>query len=226
MVAPKNSKKFNSSTDMTFYIVGKRRLQNELIAACLTKQTGNKCFVLESIEHLSSGNFDQGERSELVFWDCHQKDSKKLLAELRSYAKDEKTATRIVFFNVPTYFELNKQFILNGVHAFFYEHDSLDIFLKGVRAVLDGKLWLSREMMTKCIFEKSGKDTSSEDAAGDLTERQIEILAMISVGFTNEEIADRLFISPHTVKTHIYKIFKKINVPNRVQASLWAAKNL
>jgi DNA-binding CsgD family transcriptional regulator len=49
---------------------------------------------------------------------------------------------------------------------------------------------------------------------------------MISVGAKNEEIADKLFISPNTVKTHIYNIFKKIDVPNRLQAALWAAKHL
>ena len=49
---------------------------------------------------------------------------------------------------------------------------------------------------------------------------------MVAVGVKNEEIADRLCISPHTVKTHIYNIFKKIGVPNRLQAALWAAQNL
>lgn len=223
---PGNPHKSNSSTDMTFYIVGKRRLQNELMASYLTQKIGNECFLLESIHQLSSCDLDPKSCRGLVFWDYHENDSKKLLAELRSYARTENSATRIVFFNVPAYFELNKKFILKGVHAFFYEQDSLDIFLKGVRAVLNGKLWLSRELMTKCIFENSDNDTSSENAPGALTERQTEILAMIAVGFTNEEIADKLCISPHTVKSHIYKIFKRINVPNRVQASLWAAKHL
>ncbi len=59
-----------------------------------------------------------------------------------------------------------------------------------------------------------------------LTPRQIEILALVAVGATNEQIADKLCISPQTVKSHLYNIFKKINVPNRVQAALWAAKNL
>lgn len=223
---PGNPDKSNSSTDMTFYIVGKRRLQNELLASYLTKQTGKRCFLLESIHQLSSCDLDSVTSRGLVFWDCHEKNSKKLLADLRSYAKIENSSTRIVLFNVPAYFELNKKFILKGVHAFFYEHDSLDIFLKGVRTVLDGKPWFSREIMAKYIFDHSGSDTSPKDTGGNLTDRQTEILAMIAVGSTNEEIADKLCISPHTVKTHLYKIFKKINVPNRVQASLWAAKNL
>jgi len=49
---------------------------------------------------------------------------------------------------------------------------------------------------------------------------------MVAVGATNDEISDKLCISPHTVKAHLYRIFRKINVPNRVQASLWAAQNL
>ena len=60
----------------------------------------------------------------------------------------------------------------------------------------------------------------------DLTLREIGVLTMVAAGSKNAVIADKLCISPHTVKTHIYNIFKKIDVPNRLQASLWAAKNL
>jgi LuxR family transcriptional regulator of csgAB operon len=46
------------------------------------------------------------------------------------------------------------------------------------------------------------------------------------MGATNEEIGAKLCISTNTVKTHVYNIFHKIKVPNRLQAALWAAKNL
>lgn len=137
-----------------------------------------------------------------------------------------RSENRIVLFNVPADLEFQKKFVLKGVCGFFYEHAPLDNFMKGVRAILDGKLWLSREMMTQCIFEDTDNDKSSKRISEELTERQIEILAMIAIGATNDEIADKLCISPHTVKTHLYRIFKKINVPNRVQAALWAAWNL
>jgi DNA-binding NarL/FixJ family response regulator len=100
------------------------------------------------------------------------------------------------------------------------------MFLKGVRAVLDGELWLSREIMIKCILEGTNESEPSRRRTEDLTQRQTEILAQVAVGASNDEIAERLCISSHTVKTHLYHIFKKINVPNRLQAALWAAKHL
>jgi LuxR family transcriptional regulator of csgAB operon len=116
--------------------------------------------------------------------------------------------------------------VIEGIRGFFYEHDSLDNFIKGIRAVMGGKLWLSREMMTKCIFDGTDKNKPLESIIDSVTERQIEILALISIGATNEEISEKLYISPNTVKNHLYNIFKKIGVPNRVQAALWAASNL
>jgi len=215
-----------SPNKISFYIVGNRRLENELIAFYLKRETGNECVVLEDIHHIPNDNSKNNSRERLVFWNCQTKDLNNLLAELRAYNIYKPSANHIVLFNVPTNLEVNRKLFVEGIQGFFYEHDSLDNFMKGVLAVIEGKLWLSREMMTKCIFEGMDSNGLSENISKKLTERQIEILALIAVGDTNDEIAEKLYISPNTVKTHIYSIFKKINVPNRVQAALWAASNL
>jgi LuxR family maltose regulon positive regulatory protein len=74
------------------------------------------------------------------------------------------------------------------------------------------------------ILIKSGvikKQSLNNNKAG-LTPREIEILQLISSGFSNKEIADMKFIALDTVKTHVRHIFEKLNVKNRVHATLKA----
>jgi ATP/maltotriose-dependent transcriptional regulator MalT len=56
----------------------------------------------------------------------------------------------------------------------------------------------------------------------DLTLRELEVLKLVSAGFSNKEIADRSFVSLDTVKTHVRHIFEKLDVKTRLQASLKA----
>ncbi|MBW1994287.1 MAG: response regulator transcription factor, partial [Deltaproteobacteria bacterium] len=113
-----------------------------------------------------------------------------------------------------------------GIRGFFYENDSLGQITKGIRAIFADELWVSREILTKRILEERGVEEKFQKASDILTTREMEILSLVAAGIKNEEIADRLCISPHTVRTHVYNICKKINVPNRLQAALWAVKNL
>ncbi len=104
--------------------------------------------------------------------------------------------------------------------------------LKGDRAkvALKGEVVRISDRGTALAFGKDCKfeyvsSEGQEDASG-LTRREKEILDLIANGYSNQQIADELFISPHTVKTHLHNIFKKINVKRRLQAALWAAQNL
>ena len=55
-----------------------------------------------------------------------------------------------------------------------------------------------------------------------LTEREEEVLGRVAVGHTNAEIADQLFISLSTVKTHLASLMNKLQVRNRVEMAMWA----
>ena len=204
------------------YIIGRRRLQNELIGAYLEQEIGAKCLFGEDLRHVSSCNG----LPKLVLWDCQERDPERIVVELRSSGIQKLCRDCIVLFNISYGLGIEEKCVWRGARGFFYQDDSLSQFLKGVRAILNGQLWLSRELVTRCILDNRGRDNSSETDNSILTQRESEVLAQLAVGVTNGEISDQLCISPHTVKTHLYNIYKKINVPNRLQASLWAAKNL
>ena len=66
---------------------------------------------------------------------------------------------------------------------------------------------------------------SSTGVLAELTQREREVLCLVADGITNRDIAEKLFISHHTVKSHVVHIFNKLGVNDRTQAAVWAAKN-
>ena len=213
-------------TGNVVYIVGPSRLQNEAIASCLERETAHECFLHEDLKDIPQEDSESRSRPTLVLLDCQGKDPERILAEVRPFLKEKQFGNHAVLFNVRSDQGIEKECVLEGIEGFFYEQDPLDMLMKGVKAIFDGELWLSRDIMTKCIREGARRDTAPEIARAIISPRQIEILALVAVGASNDDIAERLHISPHTVKTHLYNIFKKIRVPNRMQAALWAAKHL
>jgi LuxR family transcriptional regulator of csgAB operon len=209
------------------YIVGPRSLRNELLVSCLEQATGVKCVVGEDLSSvLPAGAADDEVRPGLVLLDCQGKDRRGILAEFSVHLKQWQRGNHVALFNVSRDQGIEGRCVSEGIRGFFYEPDTLEIFLKGVRAIFSGQLWLSREVMARCILESENRADPSRIVDVHLTPRQTEILALVAVGAKDETVAERLCISHHTVRTHVYNIFKKIKVSNRLEAALWAAKNL
>ncbi|WP_081949035.1 LuxR C-terminal-related transcriptional regulator [Litchfieldella xinjiangensis] len=112
------------------------------------------------------------------------------------------------------------------LHGVFYRNDSLPLICKGIRSLFEGDLWMSRSLMTRMIDVYRQQQLNAYRPACGLTQREVELIGLLGMGESNTQIASRLFVSEHTVKSHLYNIFKKINVRNRIQAMNWAQENL
>ena len=212
--------------DKLIFVVGPRRLQNELILYFLEQKGGATCradFDAPQSPTLAGTGTNQ---PHLVLWDCNGRDQEDCMAALESFPRDILSRDYVALFNVRPDLGIEEAALSLGVRGFFYVQDTLAQLQKGVTAIFEGELWVSRGIMSKFVLDKKGYQPVSQKNATILTRREVEILSLVAAGATNEDIARTLFISPNTVKTHIYNIFKKINVPNRLQAALWATKNL
>ena len=206
-----------------------------MVARWLDLATGAKCQVACDISQIHALDpLKIKDEQRLILLDCQEKDPHELLGQLKSCLKYKLTRHILAFFNVSEDIEIEESCLSDGIRGLFYEQDSFELFIKGVQAILDGKLWFPREMMERWLLEGAGRRSlpSRENTALKpreaeiLTRREAEILTMVAVGDTNDEIADKLCVSPKTVKAHLYNTFRKLNVTSRLQATLWTAENL
>ena len=116
-----------------------------------------------------------------------------------------------------------------GARGYLSVDTTISEFVKAIRAVHRGEMWIERMMVAKIIEEGAIEDPFAKKSAKprkeQLSPREQEVLAFLTEGHTNKEIADKLFISEKTVKSHMNNIFKKFDVSGRIKAIVYAIKH-
>ncbi len=209
----------------TIHIIGFQNFYPDVLRSVLESKTGAMCSHMNNFEQITE-ELENPLKPELFLCDLLGKSLEEFTAECLSPVEKISKKNFIVMFNVRPGLGIETSCMDNGLRGVFYENDSLNVFLKGITAIFNGELWFSRDTMTKFILEDKDSSVVSVKVRSILTQREIEIISLVAVGCRNEEIAEKLCVSPHTIKTHLYNIYKKINVTNRLQATLWAANNL
>jgi DNA-binding NarL/FixJ family response regulator len=95
----------------------------------------------------------------------------------------------------------------------------LDTLLKAIGVIGRGEIWVSRRVASRLISKLSEAPDSIN--SNGLTPREWKVLGLLASGTRNKEIANRLSVSENTVKTHLYTIYRKINVDCRLAATLY-----
>ncbi|MFE3497107.1 response regulator [Streptomyces sp. NPDC059175] len=121
-----------------------------------------------------------------------------------------------------TTFELDEyvfEAIRAGASGFLVKDTEPEELLRAVRAVVQGDALLSPGVTRRLIaeFAARSKEPAEAEALGALTEREREVMALVGIGLSNEEIARRLVVSPLTAKTHVSRTMVKLGARDRAQ---------
>jgi DNA-binding NarL/FixJ family response regulator len=143
------------------------------------------------------------------------------LEALRVIAGDPELAgTRVV---VLTTFELDEyvfEALRAGASGFLIKDSEPADILRAVRVVARGESLLSPTVTRRVIGEFAGRPARTQAAApglDPLTDREREVVALVAEGLSNDDIAERLVISPATVRTHVGRAMSKLDARDRAQ---------
>ncbi len=114
-----------------------------------------------------------------------------------------------------------------GANSYCMKDVEPETLLTVIKSTHSGASWLdpriARIVLDKFV-DKLGKFLKANSCTTELTEREIDVLNLISKGYSNQAISEELCISLNTVKTHIKNIFQKLEVEDRTQAAMKAMK--
>lgn len=128
---------------------------------------------------------------------------------------------RVVFLHFPQQVDVSFLLQASVTAGVFYSDASLEQIGEGMVEIVKGKVIIPQDL----IESNTAKDAVTDDVET-LTIREREVLQVLRSGSTNIDIANQLFVSESTIKTHLYRAFRKIGVSSRGQAIAWAQTNL
>jgi two-component system, NarL family, nitrate/nitrite response regulator NarL len=123
--------------------------------------------------------------------------------------------------------EAQRRAIFAGAMGVVLKDHAAEVLINAIKKVHEGELWLDRSLTATMLDEmRQGRKIDPEQAKIDsLTDRELEVLALVTEGLRSKEIAQRLFISESTVTHHLSSIFSKLEVSDRMELMLYAFRH-
>ncbi|MGH9181024.1 MAG: response regulator transcription factor [Acidimicrobiales bacterium] len=166
------------------------------------------------------------DRPDVVLMDIRMPGTDGLEATRRITAEERLAHTRVVIL---TTFDLDEyvfEALRAGASGFLLQDTLPDDLLAAVRVVAGGQALLApsvtRRLMEQFVRRPEAGSLEPPPGLDTLTERETEVLVAVARGLSNSEIADSLFMSPATAKTHVSRVLTKLHARDRAQLVMLA----
>lgn len=199
-------------------LIGNHSLQTSILANILETELQLTCQAIE----LDPAN-PQPPSSQLLLIDCNSFSSTAAHTLLRALDKTP-NLSRVALLNTNPQSNYEDLAAWPQIKGIFYHDTNQQQLINGLKEILNNGLWLPRRI-TQHLLEKYRQSPRTSSQSNPLTKREQQILKYLVDGSTNHEIAKVIHVSEHTIKSHLYNIFKKIGVRNRLQACNWAKEH-
>ena len=155
----------------------------------------------------------------LLDLDLAGEDGLSVLPEIRESAKD----ARVLILTALTNPEVHRKAVRLGALGVVLKENASDVLIKAITKVHAGEVWLDRSMTSSMLREMIERTPDSDQAKiRTLSQRELQVIALIAEGLRNKQIGERLFISETTVTHHLSSIFSKLDVSDRLELVIYA----
>lgn len=188
-------------------------LQTGLLAKLISEEIKRPCHPFRSLSKAPSS-------IDLLLIDCSGQEIDELKKTVK-FANSEHSDITVGLLNAE--YESEHENLLDWpcVSGIFYDDTDQSQLIRGLERLLDGDYWVPRRLLHKFLDKNRRTPSSNSIVSVNLTKRERQILKLIKEGATNGDIANALEVSEHTVKSHLYNVYKKIGVRNRLEAGNW-----
>ena len=211
--------------DQLVLLLGENSLQDSLLVGTIRRQARTRCQLatLDNWRALLTG-CDHYLSSPLLLVDVNCLESRQLddlLLDLGQYSR----SVQLALLNVKYNDWPEDRVRWSPVNGLFYQNSSRRLLIRGIKTLLSGEYWLPRRLMQQLLDDIRQPLQSAAIMGIHLTPREHQLLLLMVRGGSNQTIAEGLHLSPHTVKTHVYNLYRKLGVRNRVEAVNWARRH-
>lgn len=162
-------------------------------------------------------------KPDIVLLDCNMPFKNGI--EVLQCIKEKNLGTKSIMLTVEDDHKTMQQAIHMGADGYMLKDSAGVEIIQAIKMVYSGKQYVDQSLISLLFLDIRSEGSKADSLLDILSKRELEVLIKISKGLSNKEIGEELYISEKTVKNYATNLFKKMDVSDRVQATIAALKN-